>query len=287
MSLFRKAGGGFLNGVSGLITGLKFDIKQWPAQGKKKAYATLSAELNVRQDGATEDVKTFLGAGFAYDDWTVDGATLASATEGFMIGENNEFAGFITSIIANGGDVINEAAFSDDGRDYTPVIGLRVTFAKIADEEGQLAAGKKALGAKAASATVDELMAAGKRKDKKDAKKSYNRDFLTVSAVLGRGTVTGAAKTVKAASTKTTKPAQAVAGEGVDSAAFLANIVAEAAPDAIEVGKLSTIIVKYALTNNITKDVREVHRKAILADGFIASQQGWSYDAAAKTISLG
>lgn len=289
--LFRKSGGGFLHGTTGVIAGYKFGSKTFETTSKKaknKTYDRLSVELTIQPDGAEETLTTFLDAGFIYEGQSIseDGQTLESADERPIIGEDTEFAQFIESMLENEGPEAELIAL--EGRNYAPIVGLRVTFAKVIDEVRQLASGRNKLGAKAKTATKEELMEAGKQVDKKDKTKSYNHQLLRVSAVLGKGEVKAvagkkASAPKPAAATKKTAAATTDEQPSVD---LVIALLADADGNTLEVGKLSSVITKYALSNGIEKADREAHNKLIRSEAFLSNERGWSYDAKAKTISL-
>ncbi len=286
---FRKPGGGFLHGVSGVIVGYKFDTKVF--ESKKKGvedYTKASVELNILQDGATVPVKQFLDAGFLYDGQTVsaDGLSLESDDERPILAPDTEFAKFIMSMFEAG---LPEDALQDDGRNYEGLLGYRVTFAKINDEEKQLAIGASRLGAKAKTATREALLEAGKQVDKKDPKKSYNQQYLAVSAVLGKSDVKASKKT---AVTVTTKPAASKRNGKVEAmdeqpvVDVLISLLADAADNTLPTNKLSSLFVHYALANGIKGEERETMRKLISSAPFVASERGWTVDAKAGTVTL-
>jgi hypothetical protein len=210
-----KGGGGYLKGVTATILGITFDSKDWPAKSKgKDGYSTLSAKLTFRLDGATADAFTFIPAGFFYpENQTIseDGTTLGSDRDGAIIGGDTEFASFINSI-----DALDPSIFENgDGRNFSQVNGLRVTFDRVIDEAKTKQFGKRK----------------GKTKDGKTAE--FNRDYLVVKAVLGKVDVKAAsspAKSAAAPKAAAAKAAPAKAAPAKAAPAKAAAPVAAAAP---------------------------------------------------------
>lgn len=289
MGMFRKpGGGGFLNGVDGEIVGYKFESTTF--EGKKGAYDALSVALTIRPDGAKEPVQQFLPAGFLYDNVTIseDGLSLESEDERTILTDDTEFAAFLQSMIDAG-----FTGFAEDhnGRNFEEIIGQRVTFKKAINEARQMASGRKKLGSKAKTSTPEEIMAAGRRQDKKDKTKFYNQDMLLVSAILAPAEKKAAAKKGAAAS-KTAKPAAAAKGkakaapaesDAPDAGELLKAILRAAKDNAVNRASLSSLIVRKALTDGIDAATREELRKLICSEEFLATEDGWVYDGSVKT----
>lgn len=268
MGLFKKSGGG---GFTGVITGYEFDSKVW--EPKKKGddpYTTLSVKLMVLLDGATESVPRFIPAGFIYDGTSIseDKQTLVNEeNQDALIQENSEFGRLITSLVEKG-----FTGFADDadGRNFAPIVGARVTTKFVVDEE--------------------LTKQYGKRKDKKDAKKEYNRGYLLVDAYHGqvevkKGKATAAKGGAKKGAASKPAVAPAAAEQNFDEAdAALLTILADAPSNTIQRAQMSSTVVKYALANNLSSDVREQLRKTLSSDEFVSRNNGWKSDA--KTISL-
>jgi hypothetical protein len=166
-----KRGGGFLNGVDGVITGYRFTdefngvafVPGKKAGSKDEKFHTLFCEVSVRVDGATEDVNQHLFVG-GYDDYEIseDGLTLTDPSGGECnIGEKTGAAIFFKSVVDGG---FPEDRLSDDPNtvNFEPIIGSRVKFVQRKDEE-----------------STRKL---GKRLDKKTGK-SYDRTNLVVDTV--------------------------------------------------------------------------------------------------------
>lgn len=287
MSLFRKAGGGFLNGVNGVIESYKLDSKEW-GEGDD-AYTTLSVELLVKQDGAEEAVQQFLSAGFLYEGQTVsdDGLSIEVADDaqgGPFVREDSEFGKLLASIIEHG---VAEEDFPADGSNFEAIVGLRYTFAKVLNKDRQMAAGKKKLGkAKAAAASEEEIMKAGRRQDKTDKTKFYNHDMLLVSAVLGKGEekpAKGGKKAATPVATKAKGKKAADTEEDFEAAdALLIDLLASAKGGVINKGSISSLIVRKALEDDMDNDARDGFRKLLANDEYLARQAGWTYDSEDK-----
>lgn len=202
-SQFKK-GGGFLNGVDGVIADYTFtgDVpsKDGPVPFKpgkdkgKERFHSLQCLLSVRPDGATEDLTQFLFAG-GFEDFEIseDGKTLTAADGGpCNLSGNSDAAKFFGSLCDAG---FPESNFSDDEAsiNFEPAIGTRVRFVQRRDEE----ATKKF----------------GKRKDKKTGKE-YDRTNLVVDQVYdlpqahskSNGKAKAAAAPMKGKTTKAAPP---------------------------------------------------------------------------------
>lgn len=286
MALFKKPG----SSLTGVIVSNKWDVKEFEG-GKGEPYYRRSMVLEIKPDGAEEVTPRFLDGGFHYpDEQTIseDGFTIEGGDDN-PVREDTEVAAFIGSLIEKG---FPESNFDPSGRNFQPMNGWRVEIGQVIDEPRQLAAGKKKLGVKAKMATREELMEAGKRKDRNDPTKSYNQTQLRVVAVLGQPEVAakGAAKRT-AASKPATKPAAKGNGK-VDHTddtdrtdAALVDLLTWATEQArdgkrksAEVAKseLSSLIVRYALSKNkaekdsVTGEEREWMRKALSDEAYLA-----------------
>lgn len=284
MGLWKKSGGGgFLSGVSGTIAGYQFTSTEWPAKNGKAAYSTVTAELSIMQDDATEPVAQFLKAGFLRDTQSIsaDGLTLEGEGEG--IPADTEFARFVQSMVDQG--------FPEDKLSMTnfeAIIGTRVTFEKERDEVTQLAVGRKRLGAvKARTATHDEIMEAGKRADRKDPSRTYNLDVLVVSAILALPAEKGGKRRKAAPATATTKAAKGGKPNGaiapLDPDALLVEVLTEAKDQVIPRGNLASVILRAATANGALQEERNMLYKLICSEEFLARENGWSYDPTPKT----
>lgn len=267
---FRKAGGGFLNGVAGVIVGYEFDAKEWPGKNGNDPYTTLSVRLDIVPDGAKEPVKQFLQAGFLYDNQSIsdDGQTLESDDDRGIIAEDSEIARFLVSVVEAG---LGEDAIQEDLRNLSGLVNQRFTFKRVTDEEGTAKFGKR------------------KGKDGK----AYNRDFLLV------GEYHGAVDAPKAGGKKAAKPAakgakangaakNAEADAQIERAeGVLLSILADAGK-AIDRTGLSAKIVRYSTENQFSEDsdehnaIREQMRKLIGSEEFLSRQNGWKFDPKGK-----
>ncbi len=260
MSMF-KGGGGYLKGVTGTILGITFDSKEWPSTKKKDGYSTLSAKLTFQLEGATAPAITFLKAGFFYpENQTIseDGTTLGSDRPGAIIGRDTELAKFIESI-----EGIDPSVFEGcDGRNFdAPTKGLRVTFDRELDEEGTKKFGKRSY-------------------EKKDGTKGEApRDFLIVSAVLGKVEVkAGASKPVastkkpvagaKAAKATPAAPKAAAPAAGVDADTALLAIIEEAGGK-VERKVMGSKATRYRLKANLDEAAGEALRTQLMSDEYI------------------
>jgi hypothetical protein len=303
MGMWKTGGGGFLHNEDATIVGYKFDTKEWESKGKgKDGYSTLSVELLVKRDNVDEPVKQFLPAGFFYPETqsiSKDGLTIEQDGDGAAI-QKSPFTAFIDSLIASGFD---GSRFPENGRNFEAMVGTRVTFVKAIDTEAQMAAGKKKLGAKANDSTEEgrkAIMDAGRRVDPKDKKKSYNRDMLLVSAVLGSvevkgGKGKGTTKAAPKAEPKAEKTAAAPKASDLTKQAdgllvdFLANNKGKPLPKA----KLGNLVIRASVDQDapIDKKTREALIELMESDEYLnaAAERGviaYDSDSADQTISL-
>src|ERR1035437_2339409 len=135
-SSFKK-GGGFLNEVDALITGMTFEsgdtypIKKGPRKGEE--FTPLSLTVSARVDGADEDVskRLLISDATRFGEVSADGTTLATP-DGQTISAFSEAGIFINSLVnpVEGGDGFPEARLAEDDTEITfaPIIGTRVRF---------------------------------------------------------------------------------------------------------------------------------------------------------------
>ncbi len=250
MGMFREQGG-----LTGTITGYAFDIKEWPADKKKgkEAYSTLSVELNILPDGATVATKRFLNGGFVYEGQTVseDKLTLESEDDGAIISGNTEVARFIGSLVEAGFD---EALFDGTGRNFEPIIGQRFELKSWVDKE--------------------KTAKFGKRVDKKDKTKSYNRTELRVGRVLEAAPVVAAKGGKKAAAAAPKAAAKGKKTEAVDTTQAkdaIIEILSNATNNAIKKADVGSLVVRYQLANKLDKAVRESLKAQLTDDAVLAA----------------
>lgn len=298
LSLFRKPGGGFLNGVCGVITGIKFESKEWE-QDDKDSYHTLTMGVTIRPDGADEDVQQFLRAGFFYPDTqgiSDDGSTLTDADGNDLdrpaIDENSEAGKFIASALEAG--VIEESDCGENGSNFDALVGKRVEFEKRLDKETQIQIGRRALDKKkkgsGKTASEEEALLAGRRQDKKDKKKFYNVDYLAIRKALGEAEVAKSSKSGKSSKggdkkeVKAEKSSKKSKGDDREAEAvkLLVELLGDAKNNTLLRSQLSAKVTAYCMDNDVEDDVRDELRKIIYDEKFLKSEQGWSYDPSGK-----
>lgn len=284
---FKKAGGGFLNGETAKIVGYGWDTKEW-GEGEK-AYSSLTLRLDIQQDGADEPVKQFLPAGFAYEGMTISDDELTveggDDPESAIVGEKSEAGRFLQTLVENG---FPEDDIPDNCRNLEALLDWRVTFGKELNKERQMAAGKKKLGkAKAASASEEDIMKAGRRQDKNDKTKFYNHDQLVVTAVVGKDE---GGKKGKAAAGKKTESAKSAKGsskkkdadEEVDytrADEVLLELLADAKGGVINKSSISSLVVRKALADDMETEERDSLRKLLSDTDYLKRKEGWTFDA--------
>lgn len=268
-----KKGGGFLNGVDGVLKDYQFTT-EWPGaednqRSRKKGdsdFNPLYFVLTVRVDGADEDVTNTLFAGSS-DDFTIsdDGKTLDPVDDNVGFRSTSPFGKFIVSLVEHG---FPEKNLPDDGEpvNYEPILGWRVRFVQVASlgRDGKV-----------------------KRKKAKDGKE-YDVTDTQVSEVYGPVDTKASSKQVTASAVKG-KPTKAN-GKATDvdfdeMATETLLAILEEAGGSIMKSKLPG---KIALKLGAKNPHREEVRRLIYSDDFLTTENGWSYDVADKkqTITL-
>lgn len=299
-SSFKK-GGGFLNNVDGVITGLNFTDEfngetfkpGKDPKTKKEKFHSLYCLLSARVDGADEDVSTTLFAG-GFDDFTIseDGTTIwdskyeteeeaiTAGADARQIGANTSIARFINSLVKPVDDPDNgfpEDQLPEDSINFTPVLGTRVRFTQRENAE--------------------DTKKLGKRKGKDG--KEYPRQDLLVSTVYSLpGAEQAAAPKAAAKGAKpAAKPAMAAkpaagakkpaATPKVDVAELaqttLLEILAESKDNASTKTKVGMKVLQKLMKQ---PDVREDVRNWLFNDANLGGIEGVAYDKAKGTITL-
>lgn len=159
-----KKGGGFLDGVDGVINDYSFtdafngqpytEGKISFVDPKSKKMKTidrphsLNCVLSVRVDGAEEDTTTTLKVAGDYDAFEVsdDGKVLTAADGGpCAISDQSGLAKFIYSLCTASEGKFSDSRFEDDVNkiDIRPILGTRVRFKQRVDTERTAEFGKK------------------------------------------------------------------------------------------------------------------------------------------------
>jgi hypothetical protein len=302
MGKWKTSGGGFLHGQGFEILDYEFETKTWN-EGRDKEYTTLTVRIDIKVDGADKPVKQFLRAGFFYPDnqyVSKDGKTLSSDREGYILQGDTEFARFIDSFEEAGGPA--DAFDATEYKNFEAMIGYRVEGKKVVDREQQIAAGKKALGRKAAGATEEELFEAGKEKGADG--KSYNRTNLLVARVLSAPNEKPAKASSKSRKVQeedeAEEPKKAPKGrpakeeeeapETPDFDEAIVEIVEKYGEKGVlQYARINGAVVKYANKKGMSGTERDALRKELLDEENLeaADERGViSYNAKKKTISL-
>jgi len=266
-SSFRKSGGGFLNGVDGVITGYTFTDEfngepfkpgRDPKTGKERFHA-LYCVLSVRVDGADEDVTTTLFVGGADDFEVSEDGHVLSSEEGRELGAGTAFAKFITSMVEAG---FPEARLPEDSIDFTSIIGTRGRFIQRANEE--------------------DTKRLGKRKDKKTGKEYARTDLVIDQVYELPADEAEAAPAPKAKG----KPAAGKAAKGEDLTQLttdtLLAILADAPNNTINRKNLATKVIMKLTKHPKREDVRGI----MTSEDFLQGENGWSYDAKSGAVTL-
>jgi len=277
-SSFRAAGGGFLNNVDGVITGyrwtdefngVEFEPGINPKTGKQR-FHSLFFELSVRLDGAEEDITQNLFAGDADAfDIAEDGSDITPNEDGYALGQGTPQHKFINTLCEHG---FPETSLPEDTYNYGPIVGTRVRFAQedVLDANGKP---KKRVATK------------GKFKGKEFTDRTtVVAQVYELPAKAAKG-AKGAKATVAVKTSKATKPAPADEEveetlEDVASATLIALVTANK-------GKMDKLKLPMAILKSIPKHPqREEIRELLKDDDFLASENGWTYDAKKKVVTV-
>lgn len=254
-----KVGGGFLNGVDGVIVNYvftdEFNGKAFEAgrdaKGKDK-FHSLYAALTVRVDGATEDTPTTLFVGDADKfEITDDGHTITPVEDGYRMGGSTSFSKLITSWEKAAETGAENDAYDEGTYNYEGIIGSRCRFEQQNYSPAELA----------------RLKAAGKPTERvgkvgtPSAGKKFPLQDLVVTQVYELAQAAKAAPKA-AGKAKAGKAAPVAAAAEVDivglSGIALAEIVKKAGGK-IDLGKIGVqVLLAPSLKGNAAKsDVRE------------------------------
>lgn len=310
-SSFKK-GGGRLNNVAATIMGIEFTGdelvytkgesgfsrqeftpgKVKTAEGKlKDKFHTLNALVSLRVDGATENSIEPMFAGGA-EDFAIsdDGLTIwdaaydtpeaaAEAAEDPAnkvkeLGANTKFANFITSLCEAG---FPETNLPEDRICYEAIVGTRVQLIQREDPAMK-----------------------GKKRIDKATKKEYPYTFTAVDDVLAlpEAAEAPAAPAAKAAA----KAAPKTAAKPAAGKTKVAAPVAEPEPEESDLDAETTVALMdalgqkspqkvgdlsmWVLKNRMKHPQREAIRSRIVDKAFLATEDGWTFDKAAKTVAV-
>lgn len=276
----KKGGGGFLNGVDGVIAGYRWTDEfngEAFVPGKKPGtkddkFHSLFLEISARLDGADEDITQNLFAGNADEYDYEDDQTLKNVEEDAECGiSNNSPAGkFLASLVEAGFPL---SAFGDDPLtvNLEPMVGTRVRFgqAVVIGKDGKP---KKRVAKK------------GKFKGKE-----FDDTTTVIEQVYERAGKAGkASKTEKTGKTSGKKAKDEEADESDDVETLASNFlikVVTAAKGKLAKAKLSMALLKEE--NGMSKHPeREPIRKLLKSDDFLETENGWSYDAKKEIITV-
>lgn len=284
-SSFKK-GGGFLHNVDGVITDYEF-TDTFPgadARTKKKGsdeFTPLYTVLSVKVDGASDIQTTTIFTGNADDfEISADGKTLTPVEDNGGLRANSDFSKLIGSLVEAG---FPETSLPEDEEpiNYEAIIGTRVTFTQVRDEDAMAKAAKKW------RQSGGKFNEAGQKKGKDG--KYYNLQYLTVSVVLGLPDVDDTLATKRTAKASTTRPGANVKAAGGKPNGKAVDLDALAKDTLLEIlGENDGKLMKSKLPGKIASKLgpkhphREEIRKLIYADDFLATEDGWTYDQASK-----
>jgi len=272
---FRAAGGGFLNGVDGVIQGYEFTTT-FPFASKtpkkKKSdndFQSLFYVLRARVDGAEKDVTTTLWGGDASNfEISDDGLTLTPIEDGMVLSGQTSLSKFIQSYDEHS----EEGAMSDDESviNFEPIIGQRVRFVQVPYSADELADLKRR-----SKPTT--------RPDSKDPKKQWPLQWLQVDAVYGQAEVKTASKSAAKGKGVAKSNGKAAASPSVDELAISTLIdIVKGNGGSIPKSKLSMRVLKALAGNPQQNAVRTL----VNTDDFLNLNNGWEYDESNQTIEV-
>lgn len=300
MSWYKQSGG-----FAGKLESITFESKEW--KDGKKPYHTLTMVLDIDQDGREDTLKQYLPAGFFYpnDGQSIseDGTTLEG---GAAIGKDTEAFRFIQSAVDAG--IVSEEELGD-GSNFEMLTGRRYDYGREINKPRQMAAGRKALKIKDSNGfvgggktyTEDDIMKAGRQQDKNDKSKSYNHTFLVIMGALGAAAEAAPApKAAKNAEKKAPASKDAKGGKANGAAkgkeakgpsaeelatSMLVDFLADAKNNELKVSALSSLVVRKAVEDDIDNETRDAIRILLKDADFLGKEEGWSFDADAKTVA--
>lgn len=229
---------------------------------------SLNCCLQIRLDGADDNVLQTLRVAKQYDSWEItdDGHTI-TPLDGQGLGSSSAFGKFIQSWEAASGIGAESDAVPEGVFNYAPIVGSRVKFIMQDYSEAELASIKK--------------LGATEKRVGKDGKE-YNRQSLMVETVYSTVTAKPAKLTGKPTSSlaKTGKTNGAAKEVNVDDLATvtLLSILQEAKDQQMAKVRLSVPVLRKLLGN----PQMEAVRTRILDDEFLETENGWTFDAASK-----
>jgi hypothetical protein len=265
-SSFKK-GGGFLNGVDGVIVSYEFTDEfngeaykatKDPKTGKVRFHA-INCLLGVKVDGAEETVFTTLFVG-GFDDFTIseDGLTLTPNEDGRELGAGVAFTTLIASLCAAG---FPEENLPEDEINFEAIIGTRVRFEQKTNDELTKKLGKRV---------------------GKDGK-TFNRQDLVITNVYdlpGKAAKPAAGKSAaKPAAGKAKKSAEP---DFTQEATDVVLAVLAANDGQVAKSKLAMKVTQKLLKHENREEIR------ILAtsDEFLATEAGWTFNAKKGIIAI-
>ena len=250
-SAFKQAGGGFLNGVDGVIVNNEFTT-ELPGGGSPKKgsdFTSLFNRLTVKVDGQDEEQTTHLFVGSA-DDFEIedDGATITPVEESGGLRANTNFSLFINDLVAAG---FPESSLPEDQINFAAINGTRCRFVQVIDEQ---------------------MKKKGKKRTDKNGKEwDYTR--LSVEKVYALPKGGGAAKSSGSNSGDAEKLA-------VQS---LVALLKKAPGKALFKKKLPVAIInQVGAKHPLRTEVKDL----VTSDEFLADRDEWSYDAETQEITL-
>lgn len=241
-------GGGYLNGVSGVIQSIIF-VGGKSGENEYGPWTSYSAKITILPDGADTPVDQYAPAGFLRGDLKITKDGDIEGDDTYALDTKTDFGKFVVSLIEGEGNRFPEDRLGD-GKSYAPVAGTRVTFSRQYDDEKTADLGKRSF----------------KGRDGKNVE--VPQDVLLVKEVLSLpGEKAG--KATKAAGKVATKAAPATNDTDATDAALKA-ILGAAKDRTLSRSKVSSSVIGYALKAGLDGTAREAIRKQLSSDEYVA-----------------
>jgi hypothetical protein len=250
---FKKGGGGFLNGVDGVIVDYQFtdspDFGGAGASAPRGTFASFFCALTVRQDGSDADETTHLFVGSAEDFVISEDGHELQPVENAALWGNTAFAGFYESLVTHGLEDIDP----EEGAalNFTHMIGARCRFIQVKDEQAMERAKKNA---RSSRGKINEQ---GQKKGKDG--KYYDIRTLQVSAVHSTGDAPASKPNGKPAAKASGKPALAAANRLAEKAqATLVAILEAEKGNSLSKSKLNVAVTRALQKDKDRDEVRKL-----------------------------
>lgn len=316
-----KSGKGILNGVDGVIVGYRFTDEVFVTGGGgemepfkpgkikgldgklKERFHSLNFILQVLADGAETPVSQALFVGGA-DDWsiaegeleifdaqypdadTAEQAEIADPKNAKQLGANTAFSIFLASLVAAG---FPEANLPATRANFEAIIGTRCRFVQREDPnmKGKKRKGKNGKEYTYQNTVVDDVLALPEAEAVAPVVTAKVAAKVTPKAAAGKAApVAGKAAPKGKAAVAPVVDIDSITTDALFTITRADGVVNEEEGSyTIPVAKFNMAILKL-LTGKVDADTRSAARTRIADATFLGTENGWVYDAAAKTVSV-